>query len=494
MHKPGYSLLVLLLTAVLFYSCDESSDSGDNGDLPFFNNVTNSSGIDVPGGLGQASAWADFNVDGRQDLIFTYLDFSPPNVFVYANTGGAFSDITFESGIADDRIRSVAWADYDNDGLPDLIAGTINVGSPPVLYKNVGLEMFEDVSDDAGITQGGGVINHTIWVDYNLDGHVDLFQANDGFSFLYRNEGDGTFTEVSIESGLGVSMNTRAAVWFDFNNDGHPDLFLANIGSNTLYVNNGNGTFSNVTDSAGLGGNPGWNSVSACTGDYNRDGFIDLYIGNISATRNALYRNNGDGTFTDVTENTGTEDVGDARTCAFVDFDADGHIDIFTTNHLNPNRLYRNLGNGDFTDVAPDVNLVSPIDVFSAPWGDYNNNATMDVFMIGHLGAGLFQNGGNENTNITIELVGNGITTNASAIGSRVYVGDSLGIQNRAVSGGRGNVEQDMLPVHFGIGTDTIADIMVEWTDGTICDFSDTEIDGNTRFVVIQEECELIVR
>lgn len=494
MQKPAYSLLVLLSVIFLAYSCDESGESGDSGNLPVFTSVTNSTGLQPPGGLGQAAAWADFNVDGRQDLIFTYLDFSPPNVFVYANNGGSFTDITFQSGIMDDRIRSVAWADYDNDGLPDLVAGTINVGNPPILYRNVGFEMFEDVSVGAGITQGGGVIYHTVWVDYNQDGYVDLFQANDGFSFLYMNNGDGTFTEVSIESGLTQSHNSRSAVWFDYNNDGYPDLFLPNNGTNTLYENNGDGTFSNVTNSAGLGGNPGWSSVSACTGDYNRDGFIDLYVGNISTTRNALYRNNGNGTFTDVTASTGTEDVGDARTCGFVDFDADGHLDIFTTNHLNPNRLYRNLGNGSFVDVAPETNIDFPLDIFSAAWGDYNNDAVMDVFMIGHLGTGLFRNSGNENTNITIELVGNGITTNASAIGSRVYVGDSLGLQSREVSGGRGNAEQDMLPVHFGIGTDTLVDIMVEWTDGTICDFSDTEIEGNTRFVVIQEECELIVR
>jgi len=501
-HSSKFFFLWILGTYFaisLLASCSSSSGSSNNNSsaIPTFENVSAGAGLTGIGGLGGTAAWGDFNDDGWQDLLLAASLFSSNNISLSRNNGnGTFSDVTEGSGIRNVRTRSVSWADFNNDWLLDFVTGTIMAGEPPILYQNEDDGIFLDVSQEAGITKEGGVIGHTIWADYDKDGWVDLFQANatDSVrSFLYHNERDETFSEVSEGSGLGEFI-TNSAIWFDFDNDGLPDLFLANDGLNTLYLNNGNGTFNDITDNAGVGGDPNWDSVAACVGDFNGDGFFDLYVVNIFSNilvRNALYRNNGNRTFTDVTEETQTEDVGDGRTCAWVDFDGDGRIDLFTTNHLSPSRLFRNLGNMRFVDVAPQVGLDFPIDVFGAAWGDYNNDGFMDVFLNGHIGTGLMENSGTPNNFLVINLIGNGETTNISAIGTRVEVSTTKGVQIREVSGGRGCCEQDMLPLHFGIGNENEVDIQVQWTDEEECSFPNVNVKGGRLFQISENGCNL---
>jgi hypothetical protein len=480
-----------LLTTI---GCFVGGDSGGGGTvkLPTFTNVSNQVGVGNVGSLGQTAAWGDFNNDGCQDLIVANTDSGSQNVFLFKNNcDGTFSNVTAVSGITDLPLRSVAWADFDNDGLLDLVVGTIMTDAPPILYKNLGGGVFLDVSQQAGIIDGGAIGN-TIWADYDRDGRVDLFQANSGQSFLYHNNGNGTFQEVSTQSGLAGEFNTNSAIWFDFNNDGFPDLFIENNGLNKLYRNNRNGTFTDITDEAGVGGDPEWDSVAACVGDFNNDGFLDLYVVNISSSRNALYINNGNGTFTDVTEKTGTGDVGDGRTCAWVDFDGDGRIDLFTTNHISSSKLFRNLGNGKFQDVASKVGLDKPVDVFAAPWGDFNGDGFMDVFLNGHNGTALMENSGTPNNSLIIRLIGNGHTTNTSAIGTRVQVSTPNEKQIREVSGGRGCCEQDMLPLHFGVGNQRQADIHVEWTDGEVCTFNNVDVGDGGMFSISENGCSVI--
>ncbi len=293
--------------------------------------------------------------------------------------------------------------------------------------------------------------------------------------------------------GLGDTFNSNSGLWFDANNDGFQDLFLANGGYNRFYLNNGEGSFSEVTEQAGLLGGPHWRTTSACAGDYNSDGFLDLYITNIGrARRNALYRNNGDGTFTDMTWESGTADVGDGRTCAWLDFDADGKLDLFTTNHIQPTKFYRNLGNGRFQDVAVQVGIDKPIDVFAATWGDYDKDGFLDVFLNGHIGTALMKNSGNSNNSVTISLVGGGYTSNTSAIGSRVMVTTKNGEQIREVSGGRGCCEQDMLPVYFGLGKESEFDVDVSWTGGKECVFKGLSAHEAKEYVIHEISCRLI--
>ncbi len=491
-HRRSLVLAVFLGFSLLgaAVSCDGGSGSAVSLE-PFLDRTVDAGLMDVDG-LGRTASWADYDNDGWLDLFVGNTDMLAPNVYLFHNEAdGTFTDVTLLSGIEDESIQSSAWADYDNDGLVDLVVGDILAGAPPVLYRNVDGATFVDVSAAAGLTLMGGAVSHVIWADYDRDGFVDLLQVNAGTSFLYHNLGDGTFTEVSESAGLGEFLVSNAAVWFDYDNDRFPDLFLANDGSNTLYHNNGDGTFTDVTAAAGVGGDEGWDSVSACVGDYDGDGFLDLYVGNIGASRNALYRNLGDGTFTDVTDQTGTGDVGDARTCAWVDFDADGRVDLFTTNHLNPSRLYRNLGGGLFDDVAPDVMLDFPLDVFAASWGDYNGDGFPDVMLHGHLGSALFENPSNANNFLYLVLVGDAPASNRSAIGARVEVRSPGGLQVREVSGGKGCCSQDMLPVHFGLGADTVADVVVRWPSGADCTFSAVDVTGGVFYKVSEAGCTL---
>ena len=497
------------------FAQDQSSD-----ELPVFTDSENSVGIFSTGTLGQTAVWGDYNGDGWQDLLVSNTDrnrraglsrrdrrdrrrpapakpFSTSTrrqLFLFLNDSGVkFSDVAYISGLPNDKIKTASWADYNNDGLLDLAVSTIRAASPPLLYNNLDGVSFIDISQEAGLTKAGSTIRKVIWVDYDRDGLLDLFVHGNKLSYLYRNKGQGTFEDISLLAGIAERNNGLSAIFFDADNDGWPDLFLANEGYNKFYKNNGDGTFTDASESSGLEGAPYWHTTSACSGDYNADGFLDMYITNIGkAKKNALYRNNGDGTFTDVTWETGTRDLGDGRTCAWIDFDADDRLDLFTTNHTGSNKLYRNLGNDVFRNVAAEVNLAKPIDVFAATWGDYDRDGFLDVYLNGHIGNSLKRNEGNSNNSITLHLVGDGLLSNRSAIGARVVLSTPEGSQLREVSGGRGGTEQDMLPLYFGLGKFDKTDIRVIWPSGKECSFKDVSVNPPSEFQISEIKCDII--
>ncbi len=270
-------------------------------------------------------------------------------------------------------------------------------------------------------TMGAGCL----FFDYDNDGNLDIYLVNSGSSCvnvslprtksdeinaLYRNNGDGTFTDVTNKAGfqrnLGFGMGCISA---DYDNDGDADLYLTNFGRNQLYRNNGDGTFTDVTIKAGVGDSH-W-SVSASFGDYNLDGYLDLYVVNYldytvetahpcvlegvhiycgpheySGETDTFYRNNGDGTFTDVTTRAGVRNDGKGLGVVFTDYNNDGYPDIFVANDAVEDYLYRNNGDGTFTDVALSAGIAYNSEgrataSMGVANGDYNNDGFIDLFI-----------------------------------------------------------------------------------------------------------------
>ena len=263
-----------------------------------------------------------------------------------------------------------------------------------------------------------------LFFDYNNDGHLDVYLVNSGtlsrasesrrhpndMNVLYRNKGDGTFVDTTVEAGLqknhGYGMGCLAA---DYDNDGDADLYLTNFGRNQLYRNNGNGTFTDVTSHAGVGDGK-W-SVSASFGDFNLDGHLDLYVANYldyqletahacfldgvhiycgpheyPGARDTLYQNNGNGTFTDVTSRAMVRNTGKGLGVLFTDYNNDGYPDIFVANDAVPDFLYQNNKDGTFTDVAITAGVAYNSEgrataSMGIASGDYDNDGVQDLFV-----------------------------------------------------------------------------------------------------------------
>jgi hypothetical protein len=291
--------------------------------------------------------------------------------------------------------------DFDGDGFVDVFLTSVDYCSPVRLYRNVGDGTFEDRTEPAGLLEQLGGIN-TIQTDYNNDGNTDIFIMRGGWeasmrNSLVRNNGDGTFTDVTREAGLlDGKQATHSVAWLDYDNDGWVDLFVAHeLTPAQLFRNKGDGTFEDVSARAGVG-------ITAFTkgvvsGDYDGNGYPDLYLSNMFGD-NALFRNNGDGTFTDVGKTLGVEKPFASFPTWFFDYDNDGRLDIFVVGYPNSVEefvkfylrqpplaetmmLYRNIGNGRFADVTPTAHLDRVVPGMGANFGDLDNDGFLDMYI-----------------------------------------------------------------------------------------------------------------
>lgn len=421
-----------------------------------YTDVTAQMGISVPG-LGSGTAWGDFDGDGDMDLLVSSSGY-PYNVHLYRNDGATFTNVSAASGLGSEA-RNFAVGDYDNDGLDDV--AFISFGYAETrLYHNSGGMQFTDVSATAGIY--GTYSWRCSWVDYDDDGLLDLYLCGTT-SYLFRNLGNGTFEEMAASAGM--QTGGRSCAWLDYDNDGDEDCYVGRTSTNLLYRNNGNGTFAEVAAAAGVN-DPGGTS-GVCAGDYDGDGLFDLYSVNINTPSNNLYRNLGNGTFENVTTAAGVGDVGDGRTATFIDIDCDGLVDIFSSNHVYANRLYRNNGNGTFTDVAPAMSLTSPPDPFGTGFADYDNDGDIDVFLATHFGNELLRCDGVSNQWIRIALVGT--VSNRSAIGAVVKCVSGGTTTFARVDGGHGMGDSDSRVLGIGLGDSAAPfEITVYWPSGIV--------------------------
>ncbi|EDP94336.1 ASPIC/UnbV domain protein, partial [Kordia algicida OT-1] len=286
----------------------------------------------------------------------------------------------------------ISFCDFNNDGWDDITIGTQS-GDPLKIYKNNGDGTFS--LETTMVPSNNAQQKQVIWVDFDNDGDKDLYVSSDvDGSRLYRNSGN-TLTDVTISAGLPTAAQDNfGASWGDYNNDGYLDVFLCNRGLSTpqpnyLYKNNGDGTFTNVSASAGIDTG---SHLSFCSAffDYNNDGWQDIYMANDKTnTTNILYKNNGDGSFTDVSEESGTNLAIDAMSVTISDFDRDGWFDIYVTNGIPGNYLLRNNGDGTFSNVAAGTGTMFESIAWGAVFLDANNNGDLDLYVSGSLDGGV---------------------------------------------------------------------------------------------------------
>jgi hypothetical protein len=481
---------------------------------------------------GSGLAFFDYDNDGWLDIYLTngvrmegeepYPDGKIPIQHLYKNNrDGTFTDVTEKAGLGRTGWGTgVCVGDYDNDGWDDLFCC---YWGHNILWHNNGDGTFTDVTKKAGLWEervrwGSGCT----WLDYDRDGFLDLFVCNyieldlakvpvpgqtgycqwkgipvmcgprgliGGMNLLYHNNKDGTFTDVSEKAGI-LKPGQRysiTAVSYDFDNDGWPDIYVAvDSEPSILFHNNHDGTFTDIAVMAGCAYNEDGQEQAGMgigVADYDCDGWLDIFKTHFQDDTCALYHNNGDGTFTDVTFISGlgvnTQYVNWGA--CFTDYDNDGWPDIIhatghvypeiekynlDTNFLSPRLVYKNLRNGKFKDVSKDMGPG-----INANWssrglatGDYDNDGDVDILILNmNDRPSLLRNdGGNKNNWIKIKLIGT--QCNRTAVGTRVRVVTGKHAQIDEVHCGMGVMSQGDLRLHFGVEQATKIDLIeVMW-------------------------------
>ena len=481
------------------------------------------------------AAVGDFNDDGWLDIYFVQGNDGSSMLYENRSQGGDYSfvDVTGSAGVAgntDDKASGPAFADYDGDGDLDLFVGGVEF-APVRVFNNAGDGGFSEVTDSAGL---GNVARENsvgfAFGDYDQDADLDLFIAHWTFTpdelptgttlHLWRNNGDGTFTDVSDESlitGIIIDADfdyTFAPTFADIDSDGDLDLLVAaDAGTSQVLINQGNlggglytfeyGTDRNViTDENGMG---------SSVGDFDNDGDLDWFVTAISlgdepdsrptpddnagfdSGGNRLYRNEGNGVFTDQTDVAGVrKGYWGWGSCA-ADFNNDGFLDIFHVNGMDepgtnaylqdPSRLFINNGDGSFTEYAESLGINDRRMGRGVVCFDGDQDGDIDIVISNNNdSARLFRNdGGNQLNYLNVKLRDN--APNTQAIGARIYVSTAGATQLREIHNGNNFVSQNPAEQHFGLNQRTSVDtVRVVWPDGF--ETSRSNIDANQRLTV----------
>ncbi len=475
-------------------------------------------------------AWIDYDSDGRLDLYFVNGGRSEDltsgvrsvSNALFRNTGGSrFEDVTARAGVPGPRWgMGVTAVDYDDDGDTDLYV--CNFG-PNTLYRNNGDGTFTDITERAGIG-GDEWSSFGAFADYNGDGHLDIYVVNyvaydrrihtgrncvyrgmdvhcgpNGLPAqadrLYRNNGDGTFTDTTRLAGINAAPSYGLGViWADYDSDGDPDIYVANDSkANYLYQNNGDGTFLEVGLLAGLAFNEDGNAqagMGIAFGDYDGDGFPDFFVTHFSDDNNTLYKNLGHGVFRDQTYSAGLafnsrQHLGWGT--HFFDYDNDARPDLFVANghvypqvegvqigtrYLQGKLVYRNLGDGRFesAEKALGPDLSKPSSSRGAAFADFDKDGDIDIVVNNLDGSPqLFRNDGGSASGHWISLLLRGARSNRNAIGTRVSLLSGSTRQTQEVQGGSSYQSTNDYRLHFGLGSETRSGrIEIRWPTGTL--------------------------
>lgn len=414
-------------------------------------------------------------VDMNGDYLDDIVSISGTNINIhFQNPDGTFTEQNFPTTQIDNLPSwSLAAGDISGNGYNDLMFGSSS--GVTFMYVDNDGQGFTEVSHPEYV-----FVQRTNFVDIDNDGHLDAFACHDiAPNVYYINDGTGTLEH--HQGGLGdipVGGN-YGSIWIDYNNDGNLDLFIAKCSGggqgatakyNELFRNNGDGTFTDVSEESGL--RDPLQTWSSAWGDFNNNGFMDVLVGasSFSDGEHKLMMNNGDGTFTDVTEGSGFDTFGGTSIeHATYDFNNDGYLDIMGNSDI----MFINNGDMTFSQYV--------VPFSGAAIADLNNDGFLDAFR----GDEIFYNDGNTNNWIVINTQGE--ESNRNGIGARIEITSALGTQIRDVRSGEGFRFMSTLNTHFGIGSDTeIEELVIKWPSGTVDIISNPEI--NTAHLITEGE------
>ncbi len=457
---------------------------------------------------GYGAAFLDCDGDGDLDLYIANQGGVGDWLF-QQNPDHTFTNIAGSAGCADDgNGRGVKFADFDNDGDEDIFLA--NHRGPNRLYRNNGDGTFTDVADAS--LASGYLTFGAAWGDFNADGYVDLYVVNRGSvgapqpNQLFVNNGDGTFTDRAPELGVDNSLAGLEAVWVDYDNDGDVDLYLSNDkhAGNHLWRNNGDGTFTDVSVETGT--DISIDSMGIAVGDFDGNGFIDFYLTNtvgLTSIENVLLRSNGDGTYSNAATELGVTVARYGWGCAFFDYDNDMDLDLYVVNWMTPlitgdrtdakNVLFRNNGNGSFTDVSDVTGASNSGPGYGVAVGDYDNDGRLDMFVVNNGAPPVLYHNVSGTTNHWLKVLTQGTESNRDGIGARVTVTAGGVPQFRDVSGGESYLCDPSREVEFGLAGNTIASTVdVRWPSGIVDRYTNVAADqtllaveGSTHALIV---------
>lgn len=457
-------------------------------------NTSGSSFSPLPSNGNNLNHWGvaaiDYDKDGWVDLFFPGYDIAEENVLYYNDqTGNFVSTSAAPLTSADGSFVSSTWADIDNDGDLDAFV-TGNIRSQSRLYRNDGRGRFTALSGGE-LSSLNSYAHNATWADYDRDGLVDLFVTNymlTGNNMLFHNDGNGQFSlEERASEILTENAQSIGAVWADYDRDGDQDLFIPNTedGLNSLYRNDGAGSFTRM-DQSPVSLDRG-HSIGASWGDYNNDGWQDLFVSNAANEPNFLYHNNGDGTFTKVDTTSITAEAGHSTGSSWGDYNNDGWLDLFVSQDQGmPNRLFINdqLGNFQIDSIGPST--TGGANDFAVANGDFDHDGDLDLAIArqGSTPDAIFINNRGQNENwVSIYL--EGTASNLAAIGAEVRVkaiiDGQVVWQTREISAqtGGGAGSQNEMMAHFGLGDAIgIDSVEIRWPSGYVQQLSGLAINN----------------